>query len=145
MDEDELRQIREARLRELRGQNPGAGSSPASDKKDDMRGSILPQLLTQDARERLNRIRIVKPERADQVEQVIIRMGQTGQLAQKVGERELVSLLDQMAKVDQSANKIVINRRETEFDREDHTTSAHMNSAPASKGAGEDSDDDFFD
>lgn len=137
MDEDELQQIREARLRELKRQNPS--NDQINDKKDDMLAAILPQLLTQDARERLNRIRIVKPERANQVEQVIVRMGQSGQLAQKIGEKELVSLLDQMAKFDQSANKIVINRRETEFDREDHSTSVHTN--PISK----DSDDDFFD
>ncbi|KAJ7959264.1 DNA-binding protein [Quillaja saponaria] len=44
----------------------------------------LSQLLSSEARERLARIALVKPEKARGVEDVIIRAAQMGQIAEKV-------------------------------------------------------------
>jgi programmed cell death protein 5 len=57
---------------------------------------MLTQILEQDARARLNSIAMVKPEKAQSVEKILIRMAQTGQIQGKLGENELVKLLEQL-------------------------------------------------
>lgn len=132
MDDKELQALREARLRDLKGKNAGA-----RDEKDDMRAAMLPQILTQDARERLNRIRIVKPERASQAEQLIISMAQTGQLQQRVDEPSLVKLLDQLTQHQEPTNRLKFSRRESDSEEDELEQPSNQ--------ANEDSDDDFFD
>ena len=53
-------------------------------KQEEMRHSILSQVLDQQARARLNTIAIAKPEKAKMVENMLIRMAQTGQIQGKV-------------------------------------------------------------
>lgn len=132
MDDKELQALREARLRDLKGKNAGA-----RDEKDDMRAAMLPQLLTQDARERLNRIRIVKPDRASQAEQLIISMAQTGQIQQRVDEPSLVKLLDQLTQHQEPTNRLKFSRRESDSEEDELEQPSNQ--------ANEDSDDDFFD
>lgn len=132
MDDKELQALREARLRDLKGKNAGA-----RDEKDDMRAAMLPQLLTQDARERLNRIRIVKPDRASQAEQLIISMAQTGQIQQRVDEPSLVKLLDQLTQHQEPTNRLKFSRRESDSEEDELEQPTNQ--------ANEDSDDDFFD
>ncbi|KAF9147079.1 hypothetical protein BGX20_006759, partial [Mortierella sp. AD010] len=97
MEDDELEQIRARRMAELKAQSGGAGSNmggfPAGlsgGKKDDedkakksqmeeMRRTMLVQILDGEARERLSRIAIVKAEKARAVEDLLIRMAQGGQ------------------------------------------------------------------
>ncbi len=45
----------------------------------------------------MNRISIVKPQKARAVEDLLMRMARTGQLREKVGEGQLIELLEQMA------------------------------------------------
>ncbi|EGC35789.1 hypothetical protein DICPUDRAFT_24772, partial [Dictyostelium purpureum] len=63
---------------------------------EERRQHILSQILLPAARERLSRIAIVKPETARQVEDIIINAAQRGQLAEKVDDAKLISLLEQM-------------------------------------------------
>lgn len=132
MDDKELQALREARMRDLKGKNPGAG-----DEKDDMRAAMLPQLLTQDARERLNRIRIVKPDRASQAEQLIISMAQTGQLQQRVDEPSLVKLLDQLTQHQEPSSRLKFSRKESDSEEDEPEQQSNQ--------PNDDSDDDFFD
>jgi len=65
---------------------------------DERRRQILSQLLTPEARERVARIGLVKPDKARRVEDMIIGAAQSGQLRGKVDEANLISLLDQISK-----------------------------------------------
>ncbi|KAJ3411349.1 hypothetical protein HDV05_002370 [Chytridiales sp. JEL 0842] len=117
MEDDELAAIRARRMAEMRGSSGAiggmggaklpAGLSPAqapgsedqAAKKaqmDEMRRTMLAQLLDNEARERLARISIVKPEKARAVEDLLIRMAQTGQIRDKVKESMLIDLLGQL-------------------------------------------------
>merc|ERR1711978_519811 len=58
-----------------------------------MKNSILNQVLTQEARARLNTLRVAKPEKGQKIEAMLIQMAQTGQLGGKIGEEELIGLL----------------------------------------------------
>ncbi|KAL3898037.1 MAG: hypothetical protein SGCHY_003015 [Lobulomycetales sp.] len=69
------------------------------------------------ARERLSRIAMVKQEKATQVEEMLLRMAQTGQLRQRLNETALVDLLGQIADASgSSAGKIQFKRRQEEDD-----------------------------
>merc|ERR1711963_635669 len=63
----------------------------------DMKNSILSQVLSQEARARLNTLMLAKPEKGAQVEAAIIQMAQTGQLGGKLSEEELIGLLVRFA------------------------------------------------
>ncbi|KIV95699.1 hypothetical protein B0A52_04171 [Exophiala mesophila] len=99
MADDELAQIRAARLAQLRQQG-GAGSPDNAEEQDqkrkqesEARSSILNQILEPEAQDRLGRIRLVKESRATDVENRLIALGRSGQLRQKVTEAQLKDML----------------------------------------------------
>ena len=63
---------------------------------EEMRRTMLAQILDNKARERLNRISIVKPEKARGFEDLIIRMARSGQINGKLGEQQIIDLLEQV-------------------------------------------------
>jgi programmed cell death protein 5 len=93
MAEDEgLEAIRAKRLAELQAQYDGGQSDHQDHQKqqatkrreEDMKNSVLSQILEQGARARLNSIALVKPDKAKSVEMMLIRMAQSGQISGKV-------------------------------------------------------------
>jgi len=126
MDESELQAIRQARLRELQAQN-SPGSNPKSGEEDaeqkrqveETRQAMLSQILDNEARERLARISIVKADKARAVEDLLIRMVQTGQIRGKVSESQLIGLLEQINQQQRPETKIVYNRRKFGDDSDD--------------------------
>ncbi|KAM3525808.1 hypothetical protein NHJ13051_003799 [Beauveria bassiana] len=132
MDDSELEQIRKARLEQLKAQAGGAGGSRqgggggggAQDQEqkrqqqDDARQSILNQILQPEAADRLGRIRLVKEERATEIENRLIALAQSGQLRQKVTEEQLKELLSAVADKKEE-EKIVVSRRKVWDDDDD--------------------------
>lgn len=78
----------------------------------DQRASILSQILTPPAADRLGRIRLVKESRANDIENRLIMLARSGQLRSKVTEEQLKELLGAVAEQNEKEEqKIVINRR----------------------------------
>jgi programmed cell death protein 5 len=78
----------------------------------DQRASILSQILTPDAADRLGRIRLVKESRASDIENKLIMLARSGQIRQKVTEDQLKDILGQVAEQNEKEEqKIVVNRR----------------------------------
>ncbi|KAI5948654.1 hypothetical protein KGF57_005399 [Candida theae] len=136
MDDAELNAIRQARLAELQKSSGGGGSSPSSSQNqqqqaaaNDMTSAILGKVLETEARERLSRVRIVRPDRAQAVENYIFKLYSIGQIRQKLSEKDIVEILDGLSRDTQQKqqSKIVYNRKQTLDDDDD------------------DDDDDFFD
>ncbi|BGP14392.1 hypothetical protein JCM10213_004514 [Rhodosporidiobolus nylandii] len=114
MDSD-LDAIRAKRMAELQASG-GGGGSPAGGgvgapgaagggqedqaaqiaQEEERRRAVMSQILSPEARERLSRIRLVKPDRARAIEQLLMRMGQSGQLRGRVSEDQLIDVLDQV-------------------------------------------------
>eukprot|EP00126_Sphaerothecum_destruens_P003196 Sdes_comp16788_c0_seq2m6036 len=69
----------------------------AKARENEMRQTILAQILTQEARARLGRIRSVKPEKVAQIEDMLLRMAQSGQLNSTIDEPQLVGFLNQVS------------------------------------------------
>ncbi|GAA6061554.1 hypothetical protein JCM10212_001086 [Sporobolomyces blumeae] len=148
MDSD-LEAIRAKRMAELQ-QNPSSGSRPGGGaaglgpaaggaggaggddgakaaQEDEQRRTIMSQILSTEARERLSRIALVKPERARAIEQLLMRMAQSGQLRGRVSEDQLIDVLDQVEAMEKgqsgggatkSAGKITFTRK-TAYDSDD--------------------------
>lgn len=64
-------------------------------------------------------IALVKPERAQQVEGMLIQMAQTGQLTGKLGEAELVGLLEKISNHTQKKTTVKFDRRRIDLDDSD--------------------------
>lgn len=77
------------------------------------------QILQPEAADRLGRIRLVKEERATEVENRLIMLAQTGQLREKVTEAQLKDLLSAVADTKKDEQKIVVNRRKGWDDEDD--------------------------
>lgn len=115
MDEAELNAIREARLAELQ-KNSGQQSARLDEKI-----SVLSQVLEPSARERLSRVRIVRPDRADAVEQYLVKMISMGSIRRKLGEQDIVEILDLLSRDEKKAlsSQIVFDRKHLDDDDDD--------------------------
>ncbi|KAH8719405.1 PDCD5-related protein [Phaeosphaeriaceae sp. PMI808] len=119
MSDEDLENIRRARLLQLQqqgggGQGQGESSDQDSRKQQeaDQRTSILSQILTPDASDRLGRIRLVKESRATDIENRLIMLARTGQIRQKVDEKQLKEILGAVAEQsEREEQRIVVNRR----------------------------------
>ncbi|PIN13815.1 Apoptosis-related protein/predicted DNA-binding protein [Handroanthus impetiginosus] len=125
MADPELEAIRQRRMQELMAQR-GTGSSQnpeqqkaqeeAKREAEEQRQMILSRILTLEARARVARIALVKPEKARGVEDVILRAAQTGQIVEKVSEERLISLLEQINTQTTKETKVTIKRRPSVLD-----------------------------
>ncbi|PPD68676.1 hypothetical protein GOBAR_DD34446 [Gossypium barbadense] len=110
-----------ARQRVGNQQNPEQQKAQEDAKReaDERRQMMLSQILSSEARERLARIALVKPEKARGVEDVLLRAAQTGQIAEKVSEERLISLLEQINTQTTKQTKVTIQRRRSVLDDDD--------------------------
>lgn len=110
--DDEIDEIREERLQELqeRAQQEGQGAEGAQAQEDArqqaeaQKQALLRQYLTDGARKRLNSVRMSKPQFADQVEQQLIALAQSGRLGDKIDEDQMKELLRELSPDSQSYN-----------------------------------------
>ncbi|CAK9801549.1 Programmed cell death protein 5 [Anthophora quadrimaculata] len=125
MADPELEAIRQQRLAQLQSQfKPGnADNKQAMEEKrqqiEEMRNSILTQVLDQSARARLNTLSLGKPEKGKMVEDMILNMAQCGQLPGKLGEKELISLLESVNQRTQRKTVVKFDRRRAALDSDD--------------------------
>ncbi|XP_022925641.1 DNA-binding protein DDB_G0278111-like isoform X1 [Cucurbita maxima] len=127
-DDPELEAIRQRRMQELMAQR-GVGSQnnpeqqkaqeEAKSEAEERRQMMLSQILSMQARERLARIALVKPEKARGVEDVILRAAQMGQIVEKVSEERLITLLEQINNQTTKQTKVTIQRRRSVLDDDD--------------------------
>ncbi|PVH86545.1 DNA-binding TFAR19-related protein [Cadophora sp. DSE1049] len=128
MEDDDLAQIRKARLEQLKAQGGGGGGSSGGGQEQkqyhlthhaaEARQSILSQILEPEAADRLGRIRLVKESRAQDVENRLIMLARSGQLRSKVTETQLKELLGAVAE-NKEEEKIVVSRRKGGWDDDD--------------------------
>ncbi|KAG5254597.1 hypothetical protein OIU76_019643 [Salix suchowensis] len=128
MADPELDAIRQRRMQELMAQR-GMGNPQNSEQQkaqedakrdaEERRQMMLGQILSSEARERLARIALVKPEKARGVEDVILRAAQMGQIVEKVSEERLISMLEQINNQTTKQTKVTIQRRRSVLDDDD--------------------------
>jgi programmed cell death protein 5 len=99
----ELRRRRTRELQEMQGQgaiSPDAYAQAAQQaelqRREAERAEVLRRLLTPEARERLGRIRLAKPDVANAVEQQVIGLAASGRLARQIDDATLRALLERI-------------------------------------------------
>ena len=96
MDE-ELENLRKKRLKELQQQAALQEDMDAQEQQKEefekQKKMLLVKILTPDARERLGRIKVARPEIAESIESQLIMLSQSGQLKNKINDEQLRILL----------------------------------------------------
>ncbi|XP_018803787.1 PREDICTED: programmed cell death protein 5 [Bactrocera latifrons] len=125
-DLDALRAERMAQLQQQYGSSDGNNAEKQQAQQEQMRQqeemkhSILSQVLDQQARARLNTLKISKPEKAQMFENMVIRMAQMGQVRGKLDDAQFVSILESInAQMPQSKSTVKYDRRRAAIDSDD--------------------------
>jgi programmed cell death protein 5 len=97
MSDDELEAIRQRKLASLQQQAlKEQAEEQAAAEVQAQKESILRQILTPEARQRLTNIKMVKPQFAEQIEMQLIQLASTGRLKGQVTDEQLKALLQQL-------------------------------------------------
>ncbi len=97
MDDDELEAIRRRKLQELQQyQDQAVAQQQMRDQQMAQRQTILRQILTPEARERLGRIELAYPELADSIENQLIALAQSGRVQRAIDDATLKQILERV-------------------------------------------------
>jgi programmed cell death protein 5 len=104
-DDPELAELRRRRMQQIQ-ENQASDSANAQvyaaqeaerDRREAERAEALRRILTPDARERLGRIRLAKPDVAASVEQQLLALAASGRIQRQIDDPTLRSLLERIA------------------------------------------------
>ncbi|TMI58287.1 DNA-binding protein [Candidatus Bathyarchaeota archaeon] len=106
--DEELEALRRRRMAEMqRSTYDEQRRSQAQQQVERQKQSIIRQILTPEARQRLANIRMVKPEFAEELEMQLIQLAQSGRLQTQITDEQLKKTLVQL----QSQKKEIKIRR----------------------------------
>jgi programmed cell death protein 5 len=71
--------------------------TPNMEQIEAMKKIVLNRIMTKDARERLGRLKLVKPDLASQLELYLIQIYQSGKVEGQITDEQLKSILEMMS------------------------------------------------
>ncbi|ALC43934.1 PDCD-5 [Drosophila busckii] len=129
MSDSDLDALRAQRMSQMQSQFGGGGGMSAEKQEqqqeqmraqEEMKHSILSQVLDQQARARLNTLKVSKPEKAQMFENMVIRMAQMGQVRGKLDDAQFVSIMESVnAQMPQAKSTVKYDRRRAAIDSDD--------------------------
>lgn len=109
MEDPELEALRQRRMEEIQNQQTNQSAQEEQAKQFEMqKQSILRQILTPEARDRLANIKLASPEHANMVEMQLIQLAQSGRLQGVITDAMLKEILQ---KIMPQQREIKIERR----------------------------------
>jgi len=92
-----MRQLQDAQVSDAANAQAYAAQEAEMQRRDQERSEILRRILTPEARERLARIRLAKPDVAGAVEQQLIALAASGRIQRAIDDATLRALLERIA------------------------------------------------
>jgi programmed cell death protein 5 len=97
MSDDELEQIRKRKLMSMQSRvSDEQRQAQAEQQYEQQKQALLAKILSPEARQRLNNLKMVKREFTEQIELQLIEMAQTGKLPIPLSDLQLKSILIQL-------------------------------------------------
>jgi programmed cell death protein 5 len=97
MSDDELEQIRKRKMLSMQHRvSDEQRQAQAESQLEAQKQALLAKILTPEARQRLNNLKMVKQEFAEQIELQLIEMAQSGRLPVPLSDAQLKSILIQL-------------------------------------------------
>ena len=111
--DEELEALRQRRLAELKAraqqEQMSEDHAQAQAEAEAQKQAILRRILTPEARQRLQNVKLVRPDFAEQIEIQLIQLAQTGRVSLPITDELLKRLLEQIQR-QQSKREINIRR-----------------------------------
>jgi len=95
-DEDELEELRQKKMEQL--------MEAQREQAEAQKKALLRKTLTDGARQRLNSVRMSKPQFAEKVEQQVIALARSGRIQGKIDEDQMKELLSELKPDSQDFN-----------------------------------------
>ena len=110
-DDERLEERREKKMEQLREQQQGGGNDTdaaaqeaAAEQAEAQKEALLKQYRTDGARKRLNAVQMSKPQFAQQVEQQLVALAQSGRIQDRIDEDQMADLLRELKPDDTGFN-----------------------------------------
>ncbi|XP_031629290.1 uncharacterized protein D2005.3 isoform X1 [Contarinia nasturtii] len=88
--------------------------------QDEAINGFLSQCMDQNARARLNTLKISRPDKAKMVEQIIVRSVRSGQVQGRIDEPTLIGMLEQVnSQMPKTTSSVKFDRRRAAIDSDD--------------------------
>ena len=99
-DEEKLEELRQQKMEELQDRTQSGGDEAAQEaaqqQAEAQKKAILRQHLTDDARKRLNTVKMSKPQFGEQVERQVVTLARSGRLQGKIDDEKMKQLLQEL-------------------------------------------------
>ena len=97
MSDDELDQIRKRKLLSMQHRmSDEQRQAQAEQQMEDQKQALMAKILTPEARQRLNNLKMVRKDFAESIEMQLIEMAQTGKLPIPLSDAQLKQILVQL-------------------------------------------------
>jgi programmed cell death protein 5 len=101
-EDDRLQELREQKKEQLQQQGGEQAQADAAreaqrEQAEAQKKAMLRKYLTDGARQRLNSVRMSKPEFAEQAEQQILALAQSGRIGEQIDEAQMKELLKELS------------------------------------------------
>ncbi|MFC5972233.1 DNA-binding protein [Halomarina salina] len=107
-DEDELEELRQKKMEQLKEQQGGEADEEAMqaqrDQAEAQKKAVLRKYLTDGARKRLNTVKMSKPDQGEQIEQQLVALAKSGRVQDQIDEDQMKELLQELTPDKQSFN-----------------------------------------